>query len=37
MWKLFDYATPHNPRPSKMNNHNGLWISTFEKNHEKPS
>ncbi len=23
----FDYATCHNLRPSKMNNHNGQWIS----------
>jgi hypothetical protein len=31
----FDYATCHNPRPFKMNNHNGRWISIFQKNHKK--
>jgi len=32
----FDYATCHNLRPSKMNNHNGQWISIFQKqNHQK--
>jgi hypothetical protein len=27
----FDYATCHNPKSSKMNNHNGQWISIFPK------
>jgi len=30
----FDYATCHNPRPSKTNNHNGQWMSIFQKNHK---
>ncbi len=32
----FAYATCHNPRPSKKNNHNGQWILIFQKNHENP-
>jgi hypothetical protein len=27
----FDCATCHNLRPLKMNNHNGRWISIFQK------
>jgi hypothetical protein len=35
--ETFDYAMYHNPKPSKMNNHNGWWISIFQKNQEKSS
>jgi hypothetical protein len=31
----FDCATCHNLKPSKMNNHNGRWISIFLKNPQK--
>jgi hypothetical protein len=27
----FDCATCYNPKPFKTNNHNGRWISLFQK------
>jgi hypothetical protein len=27
----FDYAMCHDLKPFKMNNHNGWWISIFQK------
>jgi len=29
--ETFDYAMCHSTKPYKMNNHNGQWISIFQK------